>query len=78
MKSKSMIDEKQNKLLNIECLNNRRKIVNVVKLKRFALEQLPQSSILRHILSLEKDEMRVDEFLAKLDIWLALFKKENE
>ena len=69
---------KKNKLSDIEFINNRRKIVNVAKLKRFALEKLPQTSILREILSLEKDEMRADEFLAKLDIWLALFKKENE
>jgi len=58
-------------------MNNRNKTVNITILKRFALEKLPESSILRESILLENDEIEVKEFLGKLDVWLFLFKKEN-
>ena len=50
--------------------------VRLEQLKRFALG-LPPSSTLRSILLAEKDYLRADEFLAKMDTWLRLARLEN-
>lgn len=51
--------------------------VNLGRLKRFALESLPDRSILRALLLEEPDELSLDVFLAKLDIWLRLSRIEK-
>jgi hypothetical protein len=51
--------------------------VNLGRLKRFALESLPDRSILRALLLEEPDELSLDIFLAKLDIWLRLSRIEK-
>ena len=48
--------------------------VNLGRLKGFALESLPEHSILRALLLAEPDELEVAEFLAKMDVWLKLLK----
>ncbi|MBS7658123.1 MAG: hypothetical protein ABIM42_08505 [candidate division WOR-3 bacterium] len=45
-------------------------------LKDFALNNLPKGSVLREVLLMEKDELEVNEFLIKMDVWLKLFKME--
>ena len=46
------------------------------RLKEFAISALPEGSALRNILLGEMDEVDVDEFVAKIDIWLRLLRKE--
>ena len=53
------------------------KIINIRSLKNFAFEKLPKSSILRELLLDEKEELWMEEFLAKLDLWLKLLRMEN-
>lgn len=57
-----------------DLIENRR--IETAFLRRFAREKLPLSSILREVLSKESDELTVEEFLAKMDIWCLLFKKD--
>ena len=45
--------------------------ISVTELKRYS-SGLPTDSALRQILALERDEIAVEEFLARLPIWLAL------
>ena len=49
--------------------------VNIERLKTFALD-LPKGSMLRDLLLTEDDEMDVDEFIAKMDVWLKLVSRE--
>jgi len=51
-------------------------IVGIAGIKRFAERNLPSDSILRHLLLEEKDRMDRSEFLAKMDLWLRLFRME--
>ena len=51
-------------------------MINMGRLKTFALERLPPDSTLRDVLLAEREELTAEEFLAKLDVWLLLFKKE--
>ena len=46
-----------------------------IRLKAFALEQLPETSVLRSVLLAEKDSVEVHEFLAKLGIFLQLVRR---
>ena len=50
--------------------------IDTSNLRRFAQEKLPSSSILRGVLIAESEELTVEEFLAKMDIWCLLFRKD--
>jgi len=52
------------------------KRVNLSDLKQLALNDLPSNSSLRDLILAEKEELPVQEFLAKLDILLKLLNKE--
>jgi len=45
-------------------------------LKDFANTHLPEGSKLRYLLLGEKDEIDVDAFLARMDLWLRLLRME--
>jgi hypothetical protein len=47
-------------------------IVNIKKLKEFAIHKLPKNSVLRDILISEEDELDINIFLARLPVWLKL------
>ena len=51
--------------------------VDVHGMKLWATANLPKNSLLRGVLLLEKDVLTVDEFLAKMDIWLKLIELED-
>jgi len=51
--------------------------LNLRRLKGFALERLPKGSALRDVILAEKDEIGIDEFLAKIDVWLKLLRRES-
>ncbi len=53
------------------------KQVDIHGMKLWATANLPATSHLRGILLLEKDILTVDEFLAKMDIWLKLIELED-
>jgi hypothetical protein len=46
-------------------------------LKHWAKENLPRTSQIRSILLLERDYLAVEEFIAKMDLWLKLIDLEN-
>ena len=52
------------------------RIIKTSSLRRFASEKLPSSSVLREVLMAENEKLTAEEFLAKLDIWLHLFKRD--
>ncbi len=52
------------------------KTVDIARLKVFAVEGLPKDSKLRELILTEKDMLNVEEFLAKMDVWLKLVKME--
>ncbi len=45
-------------------------------LKQFASDSLPSESLLRHLILTEPDEMETLAFLAKMDTWLRIAKRE--
>jgi len=47
-------------------------MVNIQKLKEFALEKLPKNSALREVLISEEDKLDITIFLARLPVWLKL------
>jgi len=47
-------------------------MVNIQKLKKFALEKLPKNSALREVLISEEDKLDITVFLARLPLWLKL------
>jgi hypothetical protein len=51
-------------------------IVNLTRIKRFAIEELDSGSHLRDILLSEKDQLPSIEFISKMQVWLALLKRE--
>jgi hypothetical protein len=51
--------------------------VNVSSLKSWAMRNLSSVSHLRAVLVFEKDILSVDQFLAKMDIWLKLAELED-
>ncbi|MCJ2669454.1 MAG: hypothetical protein LN416_02940 [Candidatus Thermoplasmatota archaeon] len=53
------------------------RMINTSSLRRFASQRLPSSSVLREVLMAESERLTVKEFLAKMDVWLLLFKKET-
>ena len=48
-----------------------RSLVNIVGLKRFALEDLPRGSLRDDVLS-QPDELEAEQFLASARMWLRL------
>lgn len=52
------------------------RMIKTSSLRRFASEKLPSSSVLREVLMAENEKLTAEEFLAKLDIWLHLFKRD--
>ena len=52
--------------------------VNILRLKKFAAENLPPQSALRDLLLQEKDQIPAAEFLAKLQVWLTLLRRKDE
>jgi len=53
------------------------KQLDIHGLKHWAKENLPRTSQIRKILLLERDYLAVEEFLAKMDLWLKLIDLEN-
>ena len=53
-----------------------RRKVNIKRLKDFALT-LPRDSILHDLLLQEKNELEVEEFIVKMDLWLELVVRES-
>lgn len=54
---------------------NQRKRVDIKPLKVFALEKLPKNCVLRNVMLTDKELLDVDEFLAKMEIWLKLLRE---
>ena len=50
--------------------------VSTSRLKDFATTSLPEGSKLRDLLLSEKDEMKAEVFIAKMDLWLKLLRME--
>ncbi len=61
---------------SLEDLNVQYKTIFIEPLKKFALEQLPNSSSLKTILVLEKDYLTIPEFITKMEIWIKLLNNE--
>ena len=53
----------------------RGKVVVIKALKAFALEKFPTDCALRDVLLAERDKLDVNEFLAKMDIWMKLLRR---
>jgi len=51
--------------------------VRITRLKDFAVNSLPKDSRLREVILNERDELDVNEFVAKIDVWLKLLKMES-
>jgi len=52
-------------------------MIDIRSLKGFALERLHSSSRLRNVLLSERDQLKVNDFLAKMDIWITLLNLET-
>jgi hypothetical protein len=63
-------------LFEVESVHCLRRKIDIRRLKRFALEHLPRDSPLRDVLLAEEDELSVQDFLAKMDLWLKLLRRE--
>ena len=50
----------------------RKALINISKLKEFAYNRLPRSSQLRDLIISEKEVLCIDEFLAKIEVWLKI------
>lgn len=57
-------------------LSSQSRRVDIKKLKDFALT-LKETSTLRDLLLTENDELETKEFLAKMDVWLKVLRKES-
>jgi hypothetical protein len=53
------------------------KLLDIIGLKLWAEENLPLTSQIRSILLVERDSLTVEEFIAKMDIWLKLIDMES-
>jgi len=51
--------------------------VNIKKIKLFALEKLPKNWLLREIILSEHDQLDVNEFITKTEVWSKLFRSEK-
>jgi len=52
-------------------------MIDIRSLKGFASERLHSSSGLRNVLLSERDQLGVNDFLAKMDIWITLLNLET-
>jgi len=52
-------------------------MIDIRSLKGFASERLHTSSQLRNVLLSERDQLKVNDFLAKMDIWITLLNLET-
>ena len=50
----------------------RKALIDISKLKEFAYRRLPRSSQLRDLIISEKELLCIDEFLAKIEVWLKI------
>ena len=71
--------KRKNDVNNIkESINSAQsKQLNIHGLKRWAKDILPKTSQIRSILLLERELLTVEEFIAKMDIWLKLIDMET-
>ena len=53
-------------------------LVDLRSLKAWAAKNLPRSSKLREVILLDEDRLAPEAFLAKMDVWLALYDVEAE
>ncbi|MEM3882627.1 MAG: hypothetical protein QXO23_04495 [Candidatus Methanomethyliaceae archaeon] len=51
--------------------------MNIRHLKEFAASSLPQGSALRDIILADRDELGAEEFLAKVEVWARLLRREG-
>ncbi len=71
-------DRKNNENRIKESINRAHsKQLDIHGLKSWAEENLPRISQIRSILLLERDSLTVEEFIAKMDIWLKLIDIES-
>jgi len=52
-------------------------MIDIRRLKRFAVENLPSYSRLRIVLLSERDQLPAVDFLAKMDVWIKLLNIEK-
>jgi len=52
-------------------------MIDIRRLKRFAVESLPSNSRLRFVLLSERDQLPAVDFLAKMDVWMRLLNIEK-
>jgi len=52
-------------------------MIDIRRLKGFASERLHSGSRLRNVLLSERDQLKVNDFLAKMDIWITLLNLET-
>ena len=71
--------KRKNEVNNIiESINRAQsKQLDIQGLKRWAKDILPKTSQIRSILLLERELLTVEEFIAKMDIWLKLIDMET-
>jgi len=50
--------------------------INIRSLKELAMRKLPKESVLREVILSDKDELGVEEYLAKVDVWFKLLRRE--
>ncbi len=50
--------------------------VEVCRLKEFASHRLPPGSLLRELLLSESEQMEASAFVAKLEVWLRVARRE--
>jgi hypothetical protein len=55
-----------------------RRMVSLKPLKELVLSDLPQRDVLRDVVLSERDELTPQEFLAKLEVWLAIRRSREE
>lgn len=53
------------------------RVVDLGRLKGFVLESFPANSRLRNVLLLENSKLTVNDFLAKMGIWITLLNLET-
>lgn len=53
-------------------------LISLRPLKELVLAELPPKDLLRNILLSERDELTPQEFLAKLEVWLAIRRERRK
>lgn len=61
---------------SLVCLYSSIGMIDIGRLKGFAVERLPSGSRLRSVLLSERDQLTVNDFLAKMDVWVTLINLE--